>query len=397
VNVTGLPKTEEIPRYIVPPCWASEGGCRPLSYWCRPPRRSSRPDEAQRSLGKTEKTMMRIWNKMMMRMLNSALARRGKMIVPLECLYEWQRKPVLGPVYNPAPIPESARTYLSKDNPRLLDLQRRYAKCDSMVIVSATWTDDYLRAEDLRYFRGDNIYVWQVRGGPYTAGGNYHEMGQALAAHYAKFIDRAGLFDRLAEDGAFGAFMFDVAGRTVSRDLTDSVIELDFLDRHLDLLRRSNVSILDIGAGYGRLAYRTTMAAPGVRQYLCVDAIAHSTFLSEFYLAYRAADRTRVVPLDEVAATLGAEQIDIAININSFSECRVEAIEWWVSRTARWGVRRFMVSCMSDELRTNHGVEFSSIFARHRYRLVVREPKYRDPPVQRYAIAPGYYFLFELQ
>lgn len=331
-----------------------------------------------------------------MRIFSSTLARRGKMIVPLENLYEWQKKPVLGSIYNPVPIPDEIRKYLSADNPKLLDLRRRYAKCDSAVVTPAMWTEGYVHAQNLCYFRGDNVYVWQIRGGPYTAGGNYNEMGHALAAYYAKSIDRGGLFDRLTEDGAFGTFTFDVAGRTISRDLTDSVIEIDFLDRHLEIMSRP-ASVLDIGAGYGRLAHHVSTVALGARC-ICADAVAHSTFLSEFYLGYRGvAERARIVPLDEVDASLGAESIDIAININSFPECRLEAIEWWISRAARWGIRYFMANCMADELRTHQGIEFTSVFAKHGYHLAVREPKYRDPMVQRYGIAPGYYFLFELQ
>jgi hypothetical protein len=140
--------------------------------------------------------------------------------------------------------------------------------------------------------------VWQVRGGLYTAGGNYNEIGHLVAAYYARSIDRHGLF--------------------------------------------------------------------------------------------------HVVPLDEVDEILAAERIDIAININSFPECRPEAVEWWVSRTARWRIKHFLVSCMSDRLQTNRGLEFSSIFAKNGYHLRAREPKDRDALVQRYAIAPGYYFLFEL-
>jgi hypothetical protein len=33
---------------------------------------------------------------------------------------------------------------------------------------------------------------------------------------------------------------------------------------------------------------------------------------------------------------------------------------------------------------------------RHGYKLVAKEPKYRDPVVQQYAIGPTYYYLFEL-
>jgi hypothetical protein len=45
---------------------------------------------------------------------------------------------------------------------------------------------------------------------------------------------------------------------------------------------------------------------------------------------------------------------------------------------------------------TNDGHEISPIVARHGYGLVVAEPKYLDPIVQKYALNPTFYYLFEL-
>jgi hypothetical protein len=65
---------------------------------------------------------------------------------------------------------------------------------------------------------------------------------------------------------------------TRSTNSATSFFELYFLDNHLDIASRENVCILDIGAGYGRLAHRTVTALPNVR-YLCTDAVAVSTFI----------------------------------------------------------------------------------------------------------------------
>src|SRR5207253_2638738 len=136
----------------------------------------------------------------------------------------------------------------------------------------------------------------------------------------------------------------DIAGHTVSRDLLDSIIELDFLDRHLGLLNRRAVTILDIGAGYGRLAHRATAVVPGLTEYFCTDAIPHSTFLCEFYLRFRrATQKTQVVALDQIDQILNDREIDIAVNIHSFSECRLEAIAWWTSRLARSRIEHLFV------------------------------------------------------
>jgi hypothetical protein len=330
--------------------------------------------------------------------LNSLLARWGKVIFPREWLYEWQINPIRGPAYNPTGLPDDAREYLVPDNPRLVDLKRRYAKCDPKVTTPLQWTDSHVRMEDLAYFRGDNAYVFQVRAEDHTMGGNYNILGHLLATYYVKSIDRYKLLDQLTEDNAFGNFTFDIAGRVISRDLLDSIIEIDFLDRHLGLMSRPGVTTLDVGAGYGRLAYRLQAAVPGLRQCICADAIPCSTFISEFYLTYRkATEKTQVVALDEIEQALANENVDIAVNICSFPECRLEAIEWWVSRLDRWNIRHFLVSCISERLENMWGEEFSSILERHGYRLLTREPKYRDRLMQKYAVAPIYYFLFELR
>jgi len=45
---------------------------------------------------------------------------------------------------------------------------------------------------------------------------------------------------------------------------------------------------------------------------------------------------------------------------------------------------------------TNDGHEILPIVARHGYELMVTEPKYLDPIVQKYALNPTFYYLFEL-
>jgi hypothetical protein len=326
--------------------------------------------------------------------LNLMLKSRGKVVVRQDWLYDWQLRPVERPVYNATTLPDEARRYLVPDNPRLVDLTRRYAGCSPDVTTPSVWSPEHVRPEDLAFFRGDNAYVWQVRGT------NANILGYALATYYAQSIDRPGLLDRLAEDDQFGNFTFQIAGRTVSRDLLDSVIEIDFLDRSLDLLSRDGATVLDIGAGYGRLAHRLTTAAPGLKEYLCADAVPQSTFLSEFYLRHRGiADRAHVIALDEFDQTLASKSVDLAVNVHSFSECRPDAIEWWVRRLAGAGVKHlFLVpnAFEAERVLTNERQDFTPILERHGYRLVSRAPKYRDPVVQQYGIMPAAYFLFEL-
>ena len=331
-------------------------------------------------------------------LLNTRLQRQGKIIVPLGSLYEWQLNPHSGgATFKPIGLPDEAREYLTPNNPKLLDLKRRYAGCDPNVAArDRYWWNGYVRAEDIAYFRGDNAYVWQLRDP------NCNIMGYTLATYYVMSIDNYNLLAQLPEDEAFGIFTFEIAGRTISRDLLDSVIEINFLDRHLGLMSRREITVLDIGAGYGRLAYRMSTSVPGLREYLCADAVPVSTFISDFYLRYRNADHnTKVIALDQFDQALTARKIDIALNIHGFSECNLTTIEWWVSRLAGAEINHLFVVPNflppgGVRLLSYDGKDFLPILSKYGYKLLVHEYKYSDPIVRKYAASPKEYFLFGL-
>ncbi len=154
---------------------------------------------------------------------------------------------------------------LTVNNPRLLDLKRRYR--GHPAAAATAWNDARVSARvDLRFFRGDTEFVYQRRG-------NTHPAQYAWAADYVGAHDHLGLLDRLNEDGRFGAYLYEVAGRTVSRDLLDSVLEINALDRRFGLTSIEAPVILDIGAGYGRLAERMCAAFPEATYYR-TDAVA---------------------------------------------------------------------------------------------------------------------------
>jgi FkbM family methyltransferase len=226
------------------------------------------------------------------------------------------------------PLPPGASVYLSSNNPRLLEIRRRYAALDLPVSVRSQWNQGRVeKGVDLCYFRGDNPYIW-----------HYRELPRATKLKFFSYMDylqgcdHAGLFERLTEDGAFGCWTHQYPGRPrISRDLLDSINELLFLDRTLGLLKREQLRVLDIGAGYGRLAHRTCAAVPGIVDYCCVDAVAESSFLSEFYLGHRGLlPPARVVLLDEVQSNLKRGSFDLAVNVHSFSECPEAAVIWWL-------------------------------------------------------------------
>lgn len=211
----------------------------------------------------------------------------------------------------------------------------------------------------------------------------------------------SGLLETLEEDDLFGIHTFRIAGRLVSRDLLDSIIEIGFLEDHLHVAAFNDLTILDIGAGYGRLAHRAVTALPNIADYLCTDALAVSTFISEYYLRFRKVeDKARAVPLDQIEAVLQRNDVDIAVNIHSFSECAVGAIEWWLRLLEKSRVKYLMI--VPDALKnggrllqTVDGKDFRGVVEKHGYRLTAKEPKYRDSFVQEYGMNPTYHYLFE--
>ena len=232
-------------------------------------------------------------------------------------------------------LPPQAAAELRADHPRLEALRRAYRDLDCPAAVPTQWSDAFLSGNlTLEWFRGDNAYVWQLRTHRDSARTRTY-----LALLDVETRDHLGLLETLDEDGLFGAYTFTFGGRRpVSRDLLDSVNEINYLDEQIGLSRVEAASVLDIGAGYGRLAHRMVEALPDLARYDCTDAVAESTFLCDFYTRFRGVDPTaRVVPLTDVAGPGSAGLADsytVAVNVHSFSECSLAAIRWWLDRLA---------------------------------------------------------------
>jgi hypothetical protein len=139
--------------------------------------------------------------------------------------------------------------------------------------------------------------------------------------------------------------------------------------------------VLDIGAGYGRLAHRMVTALPGIAQYLCTDAVAVSTFVSDYYLRFRGVEKACVIPLDKIEGTLRDHPVDLAINVHSFSECQFPAIEWWARLLSKHRVKYLMVvpnPAEDGRLLTDYGRDFLPLLERYGYRDVLKEPKFGE-------------------
>jgi hypothetical protein len=283
----------------------------------------------------------------------------------------------------------------SSKDPKLADLRRRYA--GHPATSHSVWTPENVSTElTLERFREDNAYVWQTRAS--------NPIQYLLSTYYVKDNDPLALFPRLTEDGAFGAWTYEHGGRAVSRDILDSILEISFLEEEIGISTLPNLTVLDIGAGYGRLAHRMAESLPNLARYLCADAVPESTLVSDFYTKFRGVDsKVTVVPLDEIEAELSRTRPDVALNVHSFSECSLASIEYWLDLVARaetpW---LFIVPNTGDQLISwepdQSRLGFAEAIQSRGYELVVKREKYhRSADMQRFGLFPATYFLFRLR
>jgi len=287
------------------------------------------------------------------------------------------------------PLPDEAAEYLRADNPRLRELIERYAKAPGA-------TEHAGGDLELQYFRADS--------GPFRDRNT--EANHLLTAYYMATIDRLGLLERLADDELFGAIAFPwKGGQMVTRDLLDSIAEIEFLDETLRISERRDYHVLDIGAGYGRLAQRLVEAFSGVSVH-ATDALAVSTFVCEFNLRFRdASPRASAVPLDELDTLLQRQPIDLATDVHSFSSSPLKAVCWWLDLLRDHKVPHLMIIPNVDD----HGghrltacepnldrIDFLPELERRGYKLAVKRPKFADEAIQRVGVSPSQHYLFEL-
>jgi putative sugar O-methyltransferase len=285
--------------------------------------------------------------------------------------------------------------YLRPDNPRLQELQRRYERHPAS--YHSLWSRDYLETGlRLDHFRADNIYVHQKR--------RVTKSAYILTSHYVRSIDRLGLLDSLRTDDLFGNYVVRLNDDLlVSRELLDSVLEINFLNDHLGLAELNRPVILDIGAGYGRLAHRPVQALPQLETVLCADAIPESTFLCEFYLKFRDCEsKAKVIPLDEVEIELSNQRIDLAINVHSFGECSLRSIEWWLDLIAANQIKYLFIVPNLEHLHSwepdGTHIDYLPLLIERGYKMLIKQPSYAGSQrVQEYGLYPCYYYLFERQ
>ncbi|MBO0867230.1 MAG: hypothetical protein J2P15_01575 [Micromonosporaceae bacterium] len=260
----------------------------------------------------------------------------------------------------------------------------------------AHWRREFVEAElRTNRFRADNCYLWQLRSMGESARLKYY-----LYARYLAATGGDELLSTLGEDGAFGAIAFQYAtAPTLSRDLLDSVGELLFLDRQWGLRDRTGFSVVDIGAGYGRMAHRMGQAMSGLERYYCLDAVPESTFVCDWYLRFRGIDRAASVPLDELGSLDGTSP-ELAIATHSLSEMPFRAVQAWIHWLAEHEVDSLLVvPNENNRLLSLEGPgvrgDCSPLLARFGYWLRVDEPVICDPDIRALTGVYERFLLFE--
>ena len=143
-----------------------------------------------------------------------------------------------------------------------------------------------------------------------------------------------------------------------------------------------------------------------IERVFCIDPIAASTFLSEYYLRFRGVDqRAVVVPfydLDE--ALTGAPRIDVAVNCHSFSECTLASIQSWLDILDKLGIRYLMIvpseglyseGVLLTTERGNTHHDYIPTLKSKGWKCIASHPKFLDPLVQRHGVTPTHHYLFE--
>jgi len=306
----------------------------------------------------------------------------------------------LRPMASAASLPPGAAEYLVPSNPRLMRLRQQYGDYTATKFSHSQWDSARLDHKlPLQSFRGDCPYVWQRW--------DLNSPAALLLTYYYELNHprMARILRGLKEDELFGCVTLTDNNVILSRDLLDSVIEIDAIATKFNLAV-SHMAILDIGSGYGRLAHRLAAAFPGRIRVLCTDAIPESTFIAEYYLGFRAVlDDVRVVPVDMIQDALTSSRPDLALSVHCFSECTSDAIKWWLCLLRDCDVRNLLIIPNPDRHQGTALLSTEGDRQRHDmlpvleafgYHRVDIRPKYSNSNLQRFGVSPTNFHWFEL-
>ena len=265
------------------------------------------------------------------------------------------------------------------------ELAKRY-KDLGIEHIDGVWNRQHLKNFDVARFRADSIYVWQTR--------QFQEINYYLTYLYILEIDKLGLLGRLQELGDYGVETFSFENGKVSRDLMDSVIEINYLNDVLSLSNQQDLQILDIGAGYGRFAHRILESFPE-SNVTCIDAIPLSTCISRIYLGSFIQSKRATVHDLESLNEVKPKEFNLAVNIHSFSEMSLKSVKFWINFLVKNEVEFLFVVPNGPELALNDGTNFGLLLQQAGFEILDRREKYHFGEYSKFAIYPSTYYLLQ--
>jgi putative sugar O-methyltransferase len=176
----------------------------------------------------------------------------------------------------------------------------------------------------------------------------------ALLWEFARRRDPGHRLDLLEEPTLGDPIAVLYRGRSISQDLGNSALELGAIEEALTYSLAAGQTVIEIGAGYGRLAWLALALTPGLR-YLVVDippalAIAQE-YLTSLFPERRAFRFRHFDRYEEVAAEMSESEIvfltpnqleaipaldaDLTVNISSFHEMRPDQVANFLDQVGR--------------------------------------------------------------
>ncbi len=250
---------------------------------------------------------------------------------------------------------------------------------------------------NLPHFRSDNQYIYQTRD-------NNTPDSTVLTYKYVANNDKLCVLVRSKETGEFGSEIVRIPTYgLVSRDLLDSANELNFLENVIGLSKIVNLTIFDIGAGYGRLAVHSIATLENIEKHVCLDAVPGSLGICEFYLKYKQLNPEKYhisfLPEDYLPP-----KNSIAVAIHSFSEMPLESVLYWIEFLKKMEVDWILIvpnrekhkgkKLLATEVNGSR-TDYSGMLLKNGYENYGIFPKYNDPDIQEFGISPTMYHLYK--
>ncbi|HDL01261.1 MAG TPA: putative sugar O-methyltransferase, partial [candidate division Zixibacteria bacterium] len=250
---------------------------------------------------------------------------------------------------------------------------------------------------NLPQFRSDNKYVYQTRD-------KNTPDSTVLTYKYIKQKDTLGILNQDSENGGFGAEVVQIPiFGLVSRDLLDSANELNFLENIIGISKIENLTVFDIGSGYGRLAVHSIMNLNNIEKYVCLDAVPESLGICEFYLRYKQLNSEKY-HISFFPEDYSPPENSIAVAIHSFSEMPLESVLNWIKFLKEMETDWILVvpnrekhkgkKLLATEVDGSRP-DYSRLLLEYSYEKYGIFPKYDDPDIQEFGISPTMYHLYK--